>query len=833
MAPDDALIAEMQTRLDRKFDIVLKPLSHPAFGDIHLQDDLLAIGRGEPLFASCGSDAVAELSRRHAKIFFEQDAAYVADLGSKNGTALNGEPVREKPHRLHHGDTLCFAGTLSYRAEIVPRKRAVRHAPQSVTLTLTPERGDLGLQPLVISRFPFLVSKADETIARYKSDYPHQVNYVSRRHAHLYVQDGSVFVEDLGSTNGTFVCGKRLEDSAVALRDGELLAFGGTHFVYRIAIRREPEVDPTVTKASMLDANPAVSQADFDKTTFVAAAHSFLDIFCVDPAAAQDDEVNSEAPQGASHAKEGGAKDRPGDRLRTLIAELSDAAGVGSTPAMRRMLWGAACAIVFAAALAFTLYVRNAPERQVEGLLASGQYVAAATLANQYLERHPNDTKWTQWGTDALLKAKVPEWLAHLRAHGFGRAAAVVDDMRRLSVHSADARSLVDEIGWIGELEAFVIGRGGVDAPIRIYSDEVRIKALLSRWNDDPNIHQRAFDRIASAVPEFKDRYAAALSHLRKLQSDDSVYVAAIERLKAEIDARLNNDRVDSLPPLLDDYAAKYPRLGGLENVRADLREYASVADELREKRLGALVAMIQGTHFTTPPFQARFRALASTRLPPADIVRLYDGVLTAWRDGDTKAALTRLEHMTSGPWAEAATNELARKRAIVAQFAQLQAARASAEFSERLPRFYGGLDANEDQYFIHAIDSDIAAFRDKALARGQAMLARAQAQWTQYREHGGISGDQLADANITNSFRAQARLLSGAWTDAEQGARLYAQFKLPYPDQSKALRDQIDTEAQMQRRALQTQGSMLEPALLKEKLALIGGTGDDERQSP
>lgn len=834
MAPDDALIAEMQTRLDRKFDIVLKPLSHPELGDIRLQDDLVAIGRSEPVFGSFRGDIAAELSRRHAKIFFERDAAYVADLGSKNGTMLNGEAVREKPRCLHHHDTLCFADVLSYRVEIVPHKRPARSIAQAFTLTLTPERNDLGLQPIVITGFPFLVSKADETFARYKADYPHQVNYVSRRHAHIYVQDGTVFVEDLGSTNGTFVGTKRLGESAVALRDGDLLAFGGTHFAYRVAIQREQDIDPTVTKAAMLEAHAAQAQLDLERTTFVAAAHSFLDIFCVDPAAAQDDEVNSEtSPDAGSVAKDAG-KAWARTRLLTLVSELGDAFGIVGVLNMRRLAWGGASVAALIALTALVLYFGGEQERQFKSLLASGQYVAATTLADQYLARHPNDVQWSLLGTDALLKAKVPEWLTQLKAHRLERAGAVVDDMMRLSRHSPEARSLIDEIAWVGELETFVLGRGGVDAPIRIYADEERIKALLDRWNDDPNGHQRAFDRIAYAVPEFKDRYAEALSHLRKLQSDDSVYVAAIERLKAAIGARLNEDRIDSLPAVLDDYAGKYPRLGGLDSVRRDLREYAKAQEVMRAKRLGSLVWLTRAAHFATPPFQARFRSLAATQLPPADVVRQYAVVSTAWRDGDTKAALSGLQQMTTGPWSEAASNELAHKKAIVEQFAQLQATRGTAEFGDRLPLFYGTLDPEEDRYFVRAIDADIAAYRDKALARGQELLARAQTQWRQYREHGGISGDQLAESNVSTPFRDQARLLSGAWADAEQGARLYTQFKLPYPVQWKRLGDDIDAEADMQRRLLQDRASSLAPALLKEKLALIGGEpGDDERQSP
>ena len=166
----------------------------------------------------------------------------------------------------------------------------------------------------------------------------------------------------------------------------------------------------------------------------------------------------------------------------------------------------------------------------------------------------------------------------------------------------------------MGDLERFVVGRGGVDAPIRIYADEERIKALLKQWNEDTQRHQRAFATISSYVPEFKDAYAEALSHLRKLQNDDSVYLAAIERLKAAISTELDRDTPQALEAVVKEYAEKYPRLGGLDGVRGDLRQYLEVEKEIRARRLGRLVALLAKVRFATPPFEAKFRALASER---------------------------------------------------------------------------------------------------------------------------------------------------------------------------------------------------------------------------
>ena len=56
----------------------------------------------------------ANVSRRHAEIRRDGDAVYVIDLGSTNGTKVNGIPVRE--HRLNSGDVVTI-GMTSIRFE--------------------------------------------------------------------------------------------------------------------------------------------------------------------------------------------------------------------------------------------------------------------------------------------------------------------------------------------------------------------------------------------------------------------------------------------------------------------------------------------------------------------------------------------------------------------------------------------------------------------------------------------------------------------------------------------------------------------------------------------
>ncbi|MFW5714536.1 MAG: FHA domain-containing protein, partial [Brevefilum sp.] len=48
---------------------------------------------------------------------------------------------------------------------------------------------------------------------------------VSRRHARFYLENSNIYVEDLGSTNGTFLNGERIS-SPQQLRPGDVITLG-------------------------------------------------------------------------------------------------------------------------------------------------------------------------------------------------------------------------------------------------------------------------------------------------------------------------------------------------------------------------------------------------------------------------------------------------------------------------------------------------------------------------------------------------------------------------------------------------------------------------------
>lgn len=101
----------------RKPKLTLTPVNHTDWGEIVVETDTL-LGRSTQPFASQESPELAELSRQHARIFLEDGAFYIVDLGSRNGTALNGEAVTEAPALIANGDEIALAKKMRFHARL-------------------------------------------------------------------------------------------------------------------------------------------------------------------------------------------------------------------------------------------------------------------------------------------------------------------------------------------------------------------------------------------------------------------------------------------------------------------------------------------------------------------------------------------------------------------------------------------------------------------------------------------------------------------------------------------------------------------------------------------
>lgn len=148
------------------------------------------------------------ISSHHARIALSDNGPIIEDLNSTNGTSINNPENKIKRAKLSKTD-IVYLG--SYR---VPAEKLL--AGKEAFAERSTSRLDFKGMTLTLGRDP----QCDEVL-----DYP----MVSWRHARLIREGENVFVEDLGSTNGTYVNNQRIT-GRVKVNPSDVIGLGSYTF---------------------------------------------------------------------------------------------------------------------------------------------------------------------------------------------------------------------------------------------------------------------------------------------------------------------------------------------------------------------------------------------------------------------------------------------------------------------------------------------------------------------------------------------------------------------------------------------------------------------------
>lgn len=145
-----------------------------------------------------------EISHFHVYIKFDKkDNIFINDLDSSNGTYINGNKIFSS--KVSESDLISFGGSFNIKINEIIEAYEKRKMPQ---ISITTDE----ISALTIGRS----NENDIVISNIK---------VSKKHALLLQHENHWYLEDLKSSNGTFINGRKIDKSLVNLEDS--IVIGG------------------------------------------------------------------------------------------------------------------------------------------------------------------------------------------------------------------------------------------------------------------------------------------------------------------------------------------------------------------------------------------------------------------------------------------------------------------------------------------------------------------------------------------------------------------------------------------------------------------------------
>ncbi len=182
----------------------------------------ITIGRYTTNDITLNSDSV---SKHHAKISYRNGNFFIEDLNSTNGVFVNGAKVTKS--------SISSSDKINITKNIELKWNDILSAFNNKRTIKTP--------PIPKQQ----ISKSEIKIGRHSdNDIVIENIKVSRYHARLIKENDNWFIEDLGSSNGTYVNGKKIKKISVSDKDSVLI--GGIPLKLEDLLRKEKKIKGNV-----------------------------------------------------------------------------------------------------------------------------------------------------------------------------------------------------------------------------------------------------------------------------------------------------------------------------------------------------------------------------------------------------------------------------------------------------------------------------------------------------------------------------------------------------------------------------------------------------------
>ncbi|HKJ37572.1 MAG TPA: FHA domain-containing protein, partial [Anaerolineales bacterium] len=214
---------------------------------VSLVDEITRVGRGKVGNKVAVPDVFQSVSRQHLEIRREKEGYRLVDLGSRNGTLVNGIDIKDT--YLKDGDEITIGqneegqqikivfqmGSEGLLNELASIDEAVTLPPSSGLDSEAPEgvpyfkirwqNGSTNYYPIEKDRI--IIGRGVEADLR----VPENLRFVSGQHAEVQKEATGYFIRDLNSTNGTLVNNQSLQpDQDYAIGNESIIRIGDDNY---------------------------------------------------------------------------------------------------------------------------------------------------------------------------------------------------------------------------------------------------------------------------------------------------------------------------------------------------------------------------------------------------------------------------------------------------------------------------------------------------------------------------------------------------------------------------------------------------------------------------
>lgn len=173
------------------------------------------------------------VSRKHAQISSDGGTITVEDLGSTNGTIVNGKRLGPgEKAAVKQGDTVSFGG-LELKLSLPGQTMATAIVSSNKTAAMqAAPQVERPPAKLVGNGTEYPLKKGMNTFGRKsENDIAIVDPYVSGRHGQIEVQDDGIYLTDIGSTNGTMLNDAKLvANNRTQLTPSDVIRLGSMEF---------------------------------------------------------------------------------------------------------------------------------------------------------------------------------------------------------------------------------------------------------------------------------------------------------------------------------------------------------------------------------------------------------------------------------------------------------------------------------------------------------------------------------------------------------------------------------------------------------------------------